>query len=103
MKKENNINSSDFSKHLFWDVNRETIDFEKSKAFVIERVLSHGLLTDWNLLKDLYGKETIHRIVLQLRYLDKYSLHFCAAYFKEPLNRFRCYNFAQSNPAHWNY
>ena len=77
--------------------------FEKSKAYVIERVLSHGLLSDWYALKKLYGKKQIHQVVLQLRHLDKYTLHFYAAYFDEPFNRFRCYNFAQSNLAHWNY
>ena len=91
------------SPHLFWDVDKASIDVTQHQAFLVERVMSHGLLTDWQLLKTVYSKEILRKIVLQLRYMDKYSLHFCIAYFNEPITNFRCYNFAQSNPAHWNY
>ena len=97
------VTALDFSNYLFWDVEKGKIDFDKSKAYVIERVLSHGMLSDWYVLKAYYGKETIREIVLHIRHLDKYALHFCAAYFDEPLERFRCFNYAQSNPVHWDY
>ena len=96
-------NTPAFSDYLFWDADKSNIDFDKNKAYVIERVLSHGMLSDWYALKALYGKETIREVVLQVRHLDKYALHFCAAYFNEPLERFRCYNYAQSIPVHWDY
>jgi hypothetical protein len=92
-----------FSDYLFWDVDRTKLEVEKSKVYIIDRVLSHGMLTDWFLIKELYGKETIKNTALQLRHLDKYALHFCAAYFEEPIQNFRCYKFAQSNPVHWDY
>ncbi len=95
--------AQDFSNYLFWDVEKSKIDFDKSKAYVIERVLSHGMLTDWDMLKIVYGKEIIREVVLNLRHLDKYALHFCAAYFDVPLENFRCYNYAQSNPVHWDF
>lgn len=95
--------SKKFSTYLFWDTDSTKINFEKNKPYVIERVLSHGMLSDWFELKQLYGLPTIHQVVLQLRYLDKYALHFCAAYFDEPLNNFRYYNYTQSNLTHWNY
>lgn len=82
-----------FSDYLFWDIDR-------IKVYVIDRVLLHGMFSDWYLIKQLYGKETIKEVVLQLRYLDKYALHFCSAYFDEPLNHFRCYNYAPSNLEH---
>lgn len=94
---------STFSPYLFWDTNASQIDFTQSKAYVVERVLSHGLLSDWYALKELYGKETIREVVLSLRHLDKYALHFCSAYFDEPIEKFRCYTYAQSNPTHWDY
>ncbi len=99
----NNITPQHFSDYLFWDIDRSKLDLQKSKPYIIERVLSHGMLSDWYLIKELYGKQTIKEVVLQLRYLDRYSLHFCSAYFDEPLNHFRCYNYTQSNPGHWVY
>ena len=92
-----------FSAYLFWDVDRTKLGVKKSKTYIIERVLSHGMLSDWTLLKAIYGKQNIKTTALQLRHLDKYALQFCAVYFDEPKTNFRCYNFAQSNPVHWNY
>jgi hypothetical protein len=92
-----------FSDYLFWDVDRSALHIERSKAYIIDRVLSHGMLSDWFLLKQIYGKEVIRQEVLQLRYLDKYALHFCSAYFDVPIHNFRCYSYTQSNPGHWNY
>lgn len=100
---QKHIAHTDFSSHLFWDTDRTQIDFEKSKSWVIERVLSHGMLSDWYGIKAYYGKEIIRDVVLKLRYLDKRSLHFCSAYFDMPINEFRCYNYALSNPGHWDY
>lgn len=92
-----------FSSYLFWDVDKTQLDIDRSKTYIIDRVLSHGMLSDWYIIKELYGLETIRDIVLKMRHLDKSVLYFCAAYFDEPLSNFRCYNYAQSNPTHWNY
>jgi hypothetical protein len=92
-----------FSNYLFWDVDKSKLDIFKYSTYVIDRVLSHGLLSDWYLIKEIYGKETIRQVALQQRHLDKQALAFCAAYFNEPLTNLRCYNYAQSNPTHWNY
>ena len=100
---ETTITVGDFSKNLFWDSNVSTLDFEKHRNSIIERVLTHGTLDDWFLIKKRYGKDAIKTAAMQLRYLDKRALAFCSAYFDEPINRFRCYIFAQSNPTHWDY
>ena len=92
-----------FSSYLFWDVDKQKLDVFKYSTYVIDRVLSHGLLSDWYLIKEIYGNETIRQTALQQRHLDKQALAFCSAYFNEPLTNFRCYNYAQSNPTHWNY
>lgn len=98
-----NYEGIEFSSYLFWDADKDKLDYEINKAYIIERVLSHGLLTDWYKLKSLYGLQVIKEVVLQLRYLDKYSLHFCSAYFSIPLNMFRCYKPVQSTKEHWVY
>ena len=43
-----------FSKHLFWDTNRDTLDLEKNNAYIIKQVLEYGKLKDWNLIKKHY-------------------------------------------------
>lgn len=102
-KIQNTIFVAQFSNHLFWDVDKSKLDVFKYPSYVIDKVLSHGLLSDWYLIKEIYGKEAIKQVVLQQRHLSKYALAFCVAYFNEPITNFRCYNYAQSNPTHWNY
>lgn len=97
------INLSDFSPSLFWDMDKTSLDLEKHKRFIIERTLTHGTLSDWFLIKKLYGKRTIKKEAMNIRYLDKQTLHFCAAYFNELIENFRCYILQQSNPTHWDY
>lgn len=101
--KKKELKIEDFSPSLFWDVDKTTLDVERHRRFIIERTLTHGTLNDWLLIKKHYGKDTIKAESMQVRYLDKQTLAFCAAYFHEPLQNFRCYTLKQSNPSHWDY
>jgi hypothetical protein len=64
----------DLSTHLFWDVDLNAMDFEKSKEQIIYKVLEYGLLNDWNIIKEVYGLETIKNVALELRNLDVVTL-----------------------------
>lgn len=93
---------SDFSEHLFWDVDKAELDFEKSKEFIIHRVLEYGLMKDWNLIKEIYGLETIKEASLQFRELDDVTLAFLSAIFNIDKKEFRCYTNKTSMPGFWN-
>lgn len=100
MKEEITIN--DFSKHLFWDVDLTDFDFEKHKSHLIQKVLEYGFIEDWNLLKQLYGLETIKEVSLNLRSLDAVTLSYLSAIFKIDKTEFRCYKQRQLYPNLWN-
>ncbi len=91
------------SKSLFWDVNIEDVDSQVHSLFITERVLTRGTLDDFRALKDYYGVEKLKAIIIEIKNLDERTLSFCSAYFSIPKTQFRCYNFKQSNQAHWNY
>lgn len=93
---------SDLSKHLFWDVNKENLDFESSKEFIIHRVLEYGMMADWDLIKKIYGLETIKQASLQFRELDAVTLAFLSAIFNIHKKEFRCYTNKTSMPSFWN-
>ncbi len=99
---EKPITINDFSPHLFWDVDLDGFDFEKHKSHLINKVLEHGLLNDWNLLKQLYGLETIKEVSLNLRSLDAVTLSYLSAIFKIDKTEFRCYKYKQLYPTYWN-
>ncbi len=92
-----------FSKHLFWDVNRTKLDVEKHKSYIIKQVLEYGLLKDWRLIQNYYGIEQLAEVAKSFRELDKKALSFIAFLSKTPLKEFRCYTYQQSTPQHWNF
>ena len=88
---------------LFWDTDIKTISEEDHSGFIIQRVCMLGTWEDWQLLKTQYGIEKIKTELLQARYLDQKSLNYFSLILNVPKEKFRCYNFQQSVPKHWNY
>ena len=75
-----------FSQYLFWDTPLEKIDIIKHRNYIIERVLSRGLLQDFYYLLQIYTTEEITIAVKKSRVLDKKTINFSSHYFKIPLN-----------------
>ena len=88
---------------LFWDTNIASIDLQKHKASIIERITSRGRLEEFQTMLKYYGKKNVKKTLLNTRHLDKITLSFCSTIFNVPKTEFRCYKLAQLNPEHWNY
>lgn len=86
-------NSFPFSPNLFWDTPIEKIDIEKHKNYIIERVLSRGLLADFYFLLQLYTSEEITNAVKKSKTFDKKTINFCSHYFKIPVNELHASSF----------
>ena len=97
----NNPNS--LSKHLFWDVDANKIDWKTDAAFIIHRVIEYGKLEDWDAIKSFYGKAYLKEQVVKFRALDEVSLSFLCVIFGLNLEDFRCYRLKQLNPISWNF
>jgi len=97
------IKISDFSKHLFWDVDVNGLDLEKSKRYIIQSVLNYGLIKDWDLIYHYFGINEIAKIAVDSRDLDKKSASFVAMLANIPIETFLCYTTRQSNQIHWNF
>ncbi len=48
-----------FSKTLFWDTDVTALHPEKSKFYIIERVVTRGNLSDWKKMLSLYSLKEI--------------------------------------------
>ena len=83
------------SKHIFWDLNVNSIDYQKHVLLVIERVVVYGDLKDWHTLKEFYGLNLIRKEVVQIRCLDKKTVNFLSLILKIPILNFRCYKQTQ--------
>lgn len=102
MEKVSNFSVKEFSPHLFWDMDRSKIDFEKSKSQIIFQVVEYGLMSDWLLIQKIYSPEILKEVTLNLRTLDKVTLAFLSHYFKINKTEFRCYTTSQSTENFWN-
>ncbi|ODS30695.1 MAG: hypothetical protein SCARUB_04192 [Candidatus Scalindua rubra] len=74
----------------FWDVPLKSIDCEKHKFFIIERILQCGGLEGIQWIFDNYGWQSIKQVVMDSRFLSKRTAHFWAVYFSIPISRIRC-------------
>jgi hypothetical protein len=95
--------ANSFSSHLFWDIDRNSLDLEKNKKFIVQRVLEYGLIDDWLTLRNLYGIDEIADTATKLRTLEPRALSFISTCSNTPLEKFRCYTTRQSTPTHWYY
>ncbi|MCF8297644.1 MAG: hypothetical protein K9J13_08900 [Saprospiraceae bacterium] len=94
---------ANFSQHLFWDIDKNKLDFEKSQKFIIQRVLDYGLINDWQIIYNYYGLKKIAEITTTIRDLDKKSISFIATLANIPRENFLCYTTKQSTPKHWDF
>jgi hypothetical protein len=92
-----------FSTNLFWDVEVAKLDMERDKRFIIQRVLEYGTLSDWKIITNEYGINTIITEMQQVRALDNASLSFICTIANIKKETFRCYTLKQLHPQHWNF
>ncbi|MDT8390948.1 MAG: hypothetical protein RRC34_10615 [Lentisphaeria bacterium] len=89
------------SPHLFWDVDANTLDWEKHAPFIIGRVLDLGTLADWHLLKQHYGIDRIAETATRLRSLNQRTAAFVATVAHIPREKFACYTTKPLTSRHW--
>ncbi|RLD55276.1 MAG: hypothetical protein DRJ01_16860 [Bacteroidetes bacterium] len=94
---------SEFSSHLFWDVDINKVDINRNKRWLISRVLEYGLIEDWKLLVKYYGIEEIGKVAKSIRDLSNKTVAFISLLTDIPKNEFLCYTTKQLNQKHWNF
>ena len=100
---ETRKNKPVFHKRIFWDVNFEALDYNKKAGFIIERVFERGDVEDIRQCRRYYGDEVIQKILTNSRWISLPVICLASAFFNNQLTDYKCYNIAQSNPAHWMY
>ena len=97
------MNNPTLSPTAFWDVDMQSLDYEKNARFIIEKVMNYGLWADIQEVMRFYGHDRVKQEVMQTAYLKKKSLSFCCAIFDLTPDQFRCYTQQQLHPTPWNY
>lgn len=68
---------------LFWDVEITSLETQKHKAFIIERILEFGTLEDVYWMFSEYSEKEIQEVLLLSKGLSKKSKNFWCEYYKE--------------------
>jgi len=96
-------NKPNISRRVFWDIDFESLDFEKDRQFVIDKVVNYGLWEDFVALINYYGKEVVEKEIIKSPYLKKEVLNFLCFYFELKPTDFECYTQRQLMEPHWIY
>jgi hypothetical protein len=75
---------SQISSRSFWDVRFEDLDFDRDKAFIIEKVMNYGIMSDFMSTLKYYGKDTIRQEIVKAAYLKKDVLNLCVFILTSP-------------------
>ena len=59
------VDLSKLSSSLFWDVDRESVDWVRHKVWILRRVLERGTWTDWLLTSGALSDEEIEACVAE--------------------------------------
>lgn len=95
------ILSTKLNRHLFWDVDFNSIHWDKKYQWIIVRVFERGDVEDIRQCRRYYGDEKVKAALLSAKYIMKHRLPLASAVINEPLKRFRCYTLQQSLPPHY--
>lgn len=82
---------SDFSPHLFWDVQTGSLDAVKHQRLIIERVIQRGSRRDFDLMQAVYSRETIKQIIREIAWLNEKDMAFVNVFFDIPFSEMKCY------------
>ena|SRR3989344_7202867 len=79
-----------FLKKYFWDVDFKELNLEKSKTFILKRVLDRGDTKALSWLKKNYTKDEIKKLVLFTRDISQKTANFWADYLKIDRRKVPC-------------
>ena len=85
MQQSSKTGSISISKHLLWEFDLDSFDFNKSRFLVIERVVERGNLEDWQIIYQTYGQKEILAVVEESKQLSKRDKDFTHLFINSPL------------------
>lgn len=91
------------SKRAFWDVDFESLDFQKHKGFIIEKAYDRGSWNDMKWCVKEYGEEEVKKALKNARSLREEVVRLASVLFDIPEIEFRCCKLRGQNLLHTNY
>jgi hypothetical protein len=80
-----------FRRSLFWDVPAGTLDLDKNRRLILERVFSRGNIEEFQSVNQYYTRDEIRESIKNIGYLDDKTLHFISKIYQIKSTEFKCY------------
>lgn len=80
-----------FRRSLFWDVPESTLDLDKNRRLILERVFSRGNIEEFQSVNQYYTRDEISESVKKIGNLDNKTLHFISKIYHIKSAEFLCY------------
>lgn len=89
----NNLQKPNLDKGLFWDMNYNEIDWQRTYRSIIERVLERGTKEEWEKIIRFYGKpKIITALKEEIKFLPDYIIDSISSYFNIRKEEMACYD-----------
>jgi hypothetical protein len=79
--------------YAFWDVDRENLDLEKDKSFIVSRMFERAKMDDIFAIIALYGWKESSAVLEKNKYLNRQALFLAHAVLGTPLGNLKAYAF----------
>lgn len=79
------------SAHLFWDVDRCSVDPDANAGFLLPRIMERGTRADVLVAWEFYGEARVQEVLLTAPSLTRKTIAFFANQFQLPRDAFRAY------------
>jgi hypothetical protein len=89
---DDNKKADFFSSSCFWELDRSKLSLDKSRSYIITRIVNRGNMDDIKMMFDYYGWDIIKEEVVKIRYLNDKILNWLSSLFEINPKEFRCYN-----------
>lgn len=97
------MNNPPISKKAYWDINFETLDFEKPSPFIMQKIFNYGPWEEQLAIMRYYGLARIKKEIVHAAYLRKPVLSFLCTILDLQKEDFESHLNLQSNPLPWDY
>jgi len=71
-----------FLSKYFWDIEFSTLDINKNKTYIIERLIEYGDLKAIKWLKNIYSEKDLETIIKTSKKLTKKTANYFSLYYK---------------------
>lgn len=87
---------------LFWDIDPNSLDWNKHKQLIVERVLERGSYKSFQITEEHYGLEEMKKLICRMTYMHPKDMAFVKIYFQLKSEDLKCYTAKRSNLAYTN-